>query len=123
MKKSCSFCGKIHEKNEICTKKPVFKRGDREDRFRWTQAWKDKREYIKQRDRYLCIACLNSMYGTVRRLNSDELSVHHIRPLRTNFELRLDDDNLITLCSVHHELAEKGAIKAEELIKLIPPTF
>lgn len=121
MKKACKYCGKIHEIKEICDKKPVFKRGDREDRFRWTQAWKDKREYIKERDQYLCQACLNDMYGTVKRLTTDKLSVHHIKPLKTNFELRLDDNNLITLCDMHHELAEKGQISARELIKLIPP--
>ena len=121
MLKACPYCGKIHAKNEVCNKKPVHQRGDREDRFRWTQQWKDKREYIKRRDRYMCQACYNNLSGTEKRLNTEDLSVHHIRSLVTNFELRSDDKNLITLCGKHHELAEKGVISAEELIKILPP--
>ena len=121
MKKACKYCGKIHDRTETCDKKPVFTRGSREDLFRNTQAWKNKRESIKKRDKYLCQACLNQLYGTEHRLNTEDLSVHHIRSLKSNFELRLDDDNLITLCSNHHELAEKGAISASDLLKIVPP--
>ena len=121
MKKACKYCGKIHDRNEKCDKKPVFTRGSKEDLFRNTQAWKDKRESIKKRDRYLCQACLNGLYGTEHKLTTEGLSVHHIRSLKSNYELRLDDDNLITLCSNHHELAEKGAISASELLKIVPP--
>lgn len=121
MLKACPYCGKIHDRNVKCENRPVHQRGDREDRFRWTQAWKDKREYIKKRDKYLCQACLNGLYGTERRLTTEKLSVHHIQSLETNFEARLDDNNLITLCEKHHELAEKGTISARELIKIIPP--
>lgn len=122
MKRACKYCGKIHDRKEQCEKKPVHTRGSREDLFRNTQAWKDKRERIKKRDKYLCQACLNELSGTEHRLNTEDLSVHHIQSLKTNFELRLDDDNLITLCSKHHEMAEKGAISASELKKIVPPT-
>lgn len=129
MKKACKYCGKIHEIKEICDKKPVkvfnykkYKKDSREDKFRWTQAWQHKRDFIKARDKYLCQACLNNMQGTKLRLNTERLSVHHIKSLKTDFDLRLDESNLITLCNMHHELAEKGIIPAEELIKIIPPT-
>lgn len=122
MLKACRYCGGIHSKNTVCSKKPVHNRESKEDHFRNTTAWRKKREEIKMRDRYLCQACLNNLMGTTKRLTTDSLSVHHIRPLKTNFELRLDDDNLITLCSFHHELAEKNAISASELLRLIPPT-
>ena len=122
MLKSCKYCGRIHSKKEICSRKPVSTRESREDKFRNTTAWRNKREEIKKRDRYLCQACLNELSGTERRLNTEDLSVHHIRPLKTNFELRLDDDNLITLCAFHHELAENGRISASELKDIIPPT-
>lgn len=100
----------------------MHNRESKEDHFRNTTAWRKKREEIKKRDRYLCQACLNNLRGTVKRLTTDDLSVHHIRPLKTNFELRLDDDNLITLCAFHHELAENGHISASELKDIIPPT-
>lgn len=122
MLKACKYCGKIHGKKEICSKKPVHQRGDREDRFRWTMQWKNKREEIKKRDKYLCQACLNNLQGTEKRLTTDKLSVHHIKPLNTNFDERLDDSNLITLCDIHHELAEKGSISADILQKIVPPT-
>lgn len=126
MKKACKNCGKIHDKRYICDKKAIsvyrdIKRSGREDIFRWSYDWKMKRTEIMKRDRYLCCACLNNLPGTVRRLNNEDLSVHHIRSLRTNYEQRLDNGNLITLCRMHHEMAEKGQISAEKLLRCIPP--
>lgn len=51
-------------------------------------------------------------------LRTDELSVHHIIPLNEDFNRRLDEDNLITLCSRHHEDAEAGKISRATLLKL-----
>lgn len=129
MKKACPYCGKIQDKKHICDKKPppMFrgrKSPGREDIFRWSYDWKIKRTEIMRRDRYLCRACFNSLPGTVRRLNNEELSVHHIRPLRTNWDQRLNNGNLITLCRMHHEMAENGKISAAILLKAvqsIPP--
>lgn len=73
-----------------------------------------------RRDKYLCVACMNDLKGTVRKLNNEDLSVHHIQPLKTNWELRLIDENLITLCRFHHEMAESGTISAETLTKILP---
>lgn len=129
MKKACPYCGKIHDKKHICDQKPLpmfrgRKNPGREDIFRWSYDWKQKRKEIMKRDRYLCRACLNLLPGTVKRLNNKELSVHHIRPVRTNWEQRLDNGNLITLCRMHHESAESGLIPAKILLKIvqdIPP--
>ncbi len=44
--------------------------------------------------------------------------MHHIIPLSADYEKRLDDDNLITLCRFHHEQAERGIISKRELLKL-----
>lgn len=130
MKKSCKYCGGVHDRNYVCEKKPQTvgkkyyrKRNSEEDIFRSSYDWKKKREYIMKRDKYLCQACLNNFSGTVSRLTSDGLSVHHIIPLKNNFNLRLSDENLITLCSMHHELAEKGKIPTKVLVGIIvPPT-
>lgn len=123
MKKACPYCGKIHDKKDVCIKRPIRRRSmnspNREDIFRWSYDWKMKREYIMIRDRYLCAACYNNLEGTVARLNNAELSVHHIQPLKTNWELRLCDGNLITLCRKHHEMAESGVICADLLLNLI----
>ncbi|MBR4627772.1 MAG: HNH endonuclease [Ruminococcus sp.] len=126
MKKACPYCGKIHDSKYQCSQKPDINisRGAREDRFRWSYEWKLKREYILRRDRYLCKACLNGLPGTVRKFNNESLSVHHIIPLKSAWELRLADENLITLCRNHHEMAESGTISADTLAKIlskIPP--
>lgn len=121
MKKACPYCGRIHDRKYHCEKKPgrQSRTQCKEDVFRWSYDWKMKREYIKRRDRYLCLACLNGLAGTVRRLNNEKLSVHHIISVRADWELRLDDNNLITLCRMHHEMAEKGQIPAEMLLKIL----
>lgn len=123
MKKSCPYCGGIHDKKTLCSKAPKKswgERGSREDIFRWSYSWKVKRAYIMRRDKFLCLACLNRFPGTTRRFNSEDLSVHHIRPLKTNWELRLDEKNLLTLCHLHHEMAENGQISAEKMLKILP---
>lgn len=123
MKKACPYCGKIHDIKYTCQKKPQRqKKSDPKiDAFRSSTEWKRMREQVKQRDRYLCQACYNNFSGTLSKYNTEDLSVHHIRPLRTDFELRLDPENLITLCQYHHELAERGAIPVKTLLEMIPP--
>lgn len=121
MLKACKYCGRIHTHSEVCQHKPQssYIRDKEIQRFRNSKAWRDKRDQIKERDRHLCQACLNNLPHTLRRINSSKLSVHHISPLKRSWALRLEDDNLITLCDVHHEQAEKGAISATELRQLI----
>lgn len=50
-------------------------------------------------------------------INNTGIEVHHIVPVRESKELRLDGENLISLCREHHEQAEKGEIKRQVLIK------
>lgn len=117
MLKSCAYCGKIHDGKIICQPKEaaINKRmrkdsGRREDRFRWSRAWKEKAELIKSRDSYLCQICIRELYDAKVKCNPYSLSVHHIASLKDDFGSRLRDDNLITLCRKHHELAEGGGI-------------
>lgn len=126
MLKACKHCGRIHDKNHDCGKKPKknhasFKKNaapTKADRFRWSGAWKRKAEEIKRRDLFLCRACLAELAGTRRKHNGKDLSVHHIEPLEEAYELRLADDNLITLCAGHHRQAEQGEISKETLRRL-----
>ena len=73
-----------------------------------------KRKQIKKRDKYLCQLCLKDNIYTY-----DNLQVHHIIPLAEDYNKKLDSDNLITLCRMHHEQAEKGIISKEELYELL----
>lgn len=122
MLKSCKYCGHIHPSKYECPHKPKPKR-EKTDiaRFRSSGEWTAKSAEIRDRDGYMCQACLREYPGTMRKYNAVGISVHHIVPLSVAWEKRLDDDNLITLCGLHHKMAERGEIKADELRRMIPP--
>lgn len=121
MLRSCPYCGRIHEKSYICPQKRQRqaerqrKGGDRETKFRYTKAWKEKREEIRERDSYCCQLCIRGLYDPERKYETEDLSVHHIIPIAEDWDSRLDNDNLITLCRKHHEQAEASSIPRDEL--------
>lgn len=121
MLKSCKYCMRIHDSKFDCGKKPQRKKqGNKKDKFRWTTAWQKKREDIKERDKYLCQACIRNLPGTINKYTYNNLSVHHAVPLEEDFEKRLDDNNLITLCDYpHHEMAESGEISLDTILAII----
>lgn len=94
-------------------------RNSQADRFRNTRIWRRKSESIQARDLHLCRVCLTKQFNTKLQHNSRRLSVHHITPIAEDYDRRLDDDNLITLCSYHHELAECGGIPRPLLFELV----
>ena len=104
MLKSCPCCGRIHDTKIICAAKRqrMQPRDSEADRFRSTAAWTRKSRQIKERD-----------FG---------LEVHHIVPLAEDFDRRLDDDNLITLCQAHHKAAERGEVDRAALFAAIRAT-
>lgn len=116
---TCQYCGRIHQRSFDCGKKPKYKKITYIDKFRWSRSWKDKAKQIKERDKYLCQACIRMMKGTVGRYTHERLSVHHIVPLAEDYDKRLDDNNLITLCAMHHELAEAGELPRQELLEAV----
>ena len=121
MLKACQYCGRIHEKKHICKAKREAirqrqkKKDTQESRFRYTQKWKNKRKEIRERDRQVCQLCVRGLHDPERQFETNDLSVHHITPVAEAWDRRLDGDNLITLCARHHEMAEKGEIRKEEL--------
>lgn len=121
MLKSCSYCGGIHPHGYECPAKPksTYVRNKDVQAFRSSKAWRDKRNEIRERDGNLCLACWHNLAGTVRRINQNGLSVHHIKPLVKAWVLRLCNDNLITLCEHHHEAAEKGDVSEQILLDLV----
>lgn len=120
MLKSCQYCQKIHDSKYDCGKKPrKMNRRSVHDRFRYTSAWQQKRESIKERDRYLCQICIRNLYDTVRQFNSENLSVHHANKLNDSYDQRLDDNNLLTLCEQHHKMADDGTIPKEQILSII----
>jgi 5-methylcytosine-specific restriction endonuclease McrA len=82
--------------------------------------WREKRDEIRERDMFGCVCCQKKIHDLGKRqFDTEGIEVHHIIPLVENFDLRLDDDNLISLCREHHELAEKGTIDREVLLSLV----
>lgn len=123
MKKSCSFCGRIHDKGAACPLKPRSavrkkKRDSQASRYRSTAAWTRLSLRIRERDHYICQACLHNLGSNKRMRIGEPVEVHHIDPLEENFEARDDENNLITLCKLHHEEAEAGGIDTTKLKRI-----
>lgn len=119
MRKSCTYCGRIHDVMYKCPqsqKKRYRKKEYDYDKYRNTIEWQSKRAEIQERDLHMCQVCVRGLfdYGA-RRYNSENTSVHHIIPLKDNYELRDINTNLITLCDCHHKMADRGEISAETL--------
>ncbi len=129
MLKTCPTCGKLHRINEVCpvqqqhrieylkrvNQKRKAERNSEADHFRNTKKWQRKRKQILSRDLCMCRVC----FLLENKITTGSLNVHHIEPLSNNFDKRLDDKNLITLCRFHHEKAESGEISADTLRGLI----
>jgi 5-methylcytosine-specific restriction enzyme A len=120
MLKSCSYCGSIHARTYQCPSKPKrIKEPTYIDKFRWSRRWATKRKQINERDKYLCQVCIRKLQHTQQQYNFTNIEVHHIIPLVEDYNKRLDDDNLICLCSYHHKMAECGEIDKAELIQIV----
>ena len=120
MYKTCKMCGVVPQDHICPYRKSRQKGGNRQsDRFRKTKAWTDKSLEIRQRDRFLCQVCLRNLYNTLSFLNYKTVEVHHITPIEEDYNRRLDNDNLISLCSYHHKMADKGDIPRVELYKIV----
>ena len=67
----------------------------------------------------MCQICIREMYDTNRKYNCEDLQVHHAVPINSDEKLRLDDSNLITLCSMHHAMCDRGEISYDEIRRII----
>ena len=116
MLRSCKYCGRIHDSKYQCSSRPVRRKiRTKQNSFRSTEAWKRKSLEIRERYKYLCQICIRKLYGTTQQYNNREIEVHHIVPIAEDWDGRLDNDNLISLCGRHHEMAEAGKIPQAEL--------
>ena len=90
-----------------------------------TRKWLRTRERVLRRDEYMCRECRR--YGRT----TPATTVHHILPLEQRPDLKLNSQNLISLCNECHnqmhdrntnELTEKGLQWVERIYKEIEPT-
>ena len=119
MLKSCSKCGRVHEHNYNCKAIIIKNSGSLSNKFRNTQAWRNKRKIVHDRDKGLCQICIRDLYDTLGRRFNNSIEVHHIEPIVEAYELRLEDSNLISLCIYHHKMADKGEIQRAVLKDMI----
>ncbi|MEY2195328.1 HNH endonuclease [Neobacillus sp. BF23-41] len=89
------------------------------NRFRWTNQWKNKSKQIRKRDKYLCQICLRKLYNTAAQYNFTNIEVHHIESIAENWDKRLDDGNLISLCAYHHKMADSREIPKNILVGIV----
>lgn len=128
MLKSCSYCGRIHDSKYVCKQKEQKIRERQSMRsaknkkvydFHRSHKWKEKSVTIRERDDYCCQVCVRGLHNPDRQYETDNISVHHIVPIAEDRGNRLDDSNLISLCSKHHEMAERGEINRKELLRIV----
>lgn len=65
---------------------------NKKSKFRSSSEWKKKRKEIMRRDNFSCKLCGKK----------EGLQCHHVHSLDTNWELRLENSNIITVCSECH---------------------
>jgi len=116
MLKACKYCGRIHDSHFDCGRRPTYQKRTKEaEHIRSTSRWQKLRAYIRRRDEGLCQLCLINYEGTRRTCEYENLSIHHIEPLEEDESRAYDEDNLITLCDIHHEAAEAGRVPRQFL--------
>ena len=115
--RSCPYCGRIHARGFDCGRKPKYgvQKNTPADQFRHSARWTRKSLQIRERDHFMCVYCMQHD----GRISPEEIEVHHIVPISEDYDRRLDDDNLISLCREHHEQAEAGVIKRDVLLMMI----
>lgn len=121
MFKSCKYCGRFHEEEYMCPQKPSkYKKKITDDvKSRSSSEWKNKREEIKKRDKYLCQVCIRNLYKPHYQYQYESIEVHHAIPIVDENSKNLDNNNLITLCTKHHHMADKQQIPLQEIQQII----
>ena len=122
MYKTCSRSGIVPE-DHICPyrRHRTKDRSEKADKFRKSTRWTNKSIQIRQRDKYLCQLCIRGLYNTYNLYTYKGVEVHHIIPINEDYDKRLDDDNLISLCQMHHKMADNNEIPREILQKIVSP--
>lgn len=120
--KTCTYCHKIHDVKKKCTAKKGYYREknaryekDKDYiKFIKSKQWHNKSQEIKRLDCYCCLVC-----QSLGLISPTYLEVHHIIKYRNDTSLKLDNNNLITLCVNHHKQADTNKITTNELYRLI----
>lgn len=108
--KYCNDCTITVKRERVKASKRT--RNKEAESFYGSYKWQKKRQQIAKDNHYLCYVCKNFEKKYVRYNE-----VHHIKPLIGNFELALSDDNLICLCSEHHDMIHSENLLSKDQIR------
>ncbi len=128
--KLCKFCGHKYKFAGECecggkqnAKKMTNRNYDKNVRkssdgeiyynFYHSLAWQKCRVDIIKKYFGICLGCWEEGFSN----QSETLIVHHIENLKSNWNLRLDKDNLIPLCRYHHESDKHDNVEYWKLLK------
>lgn len=98
-KKYCEVCETKTNKRHKEYKR--YRSDVREQYFYSTKEWTCKRNKVKYLDNGLCLLCLSENRHKAMGV------VHHIVELKEDWNKRLDEDNLISLCESCHQIVHK----------------
>lgn len=111
--RSCQYCFSYHSIDEICPKKPKRKAMSNDDvkeqnKIYSSSRWQRLRELVKRDSNYMCVICKSK--GDISYADQ----VHHIVPITLDKDLSYSYENLVSLCSYHHEEIHKKNINSQE---------
>lgn len=86
-----------NEKEALEAISKFFTKSSDYEGFYNTTAWKEMRENILKRDGYVCQEC------KARGITTEATEVHHIFTVNDRPDLKLNANNLISLCEAHHK--------------------
>ena len=108
IQKICARCGKPYFGHECkaCSAKRAkryneFDRDQVKNSVYTRREWKAAKRYVLARDKGICRMCYSINPNKV--LQDSVLTVHHIVPVEDDSSLWYDHNNLITVCSKHHQ--------------------
>lgn len=88
----CDRCEKLRPKEYN-----AFERDKKADAFYHSAKWKKLSKLVLMKAGYKCAIC-----------GGLAVEVHHIKDIRSNWELRLDINNLMPLCTACHNAQRQG---------------
>lgn len=95
----CSKC--MVADNKKYKQKKINRKDYDINKFYSEKKWIEIRNKVRQRDRKLCLFCLDE-----NKIESVDV-VHHIVPIKEDESLAYDMNNLICLCNKHHNLVHE----------------
>lgn len=94
---SGTYCDDHQSRRKSKVKKDIYHHDNKP--FYRSQAWKDMRDFVYQREGGCCQRCGRFVFGR-------QAHIHHIVPIKDNGALKLDPNNLMLLCSKCHPIVE-----------------